>query len=220
MSEPGVNTNRKVVRLAIRRVERRVPGLGPAVFRAPSVGDEMRLVPFYDAEAPNHRAFVNETVATTLETPVVDPADVDTWTERARGIARVSVAEAAGCTREYRRLAGSSFSGDERLYRAMRARHERQLEHLRRTMAGVSENVVRLVGRTHKAVRQTGVLESVEHNQRHLQLTGPVKMWRSLIMGLVLPAGLTRTGPDCVSLPGFVGRSGKAMWCTRPDGLV
>src|SRR5512132_4689549 len=39
-------------------------------------------------------------------------------------------------------------------------------------------------------------------------LTGPVKMWWSLIMGLVLPAGLTRTGPDYVSLPGFVGLSG------------
>jgi hypothetical protein len=38
--------------------------------------------------------------------------------------------------------------------------------------------------------------------------------------GLVLPAGLTRTGPDYVSLPGFVGRSGKTTWCTRPDGLV
>jgi hypothetical protein len=38
--------------------------------------------------------------------------------------------------------------------------------------------------------------------------------------GLVLPAGLTRTGPDYVSLPGFVGLSGKTTWCTRPDGLV
>jgi hypothetical protein len=139
MSEPGENTNRKVVRLEIRRVERRVPGLGMGVFRAPSVGDEMRLAPFYDAEAPNHRAFVNETVATTLESPVVDAADVDTWTERARAIARVAVAEAAGCTREYRRLAGSGFSGDERLYRAMRTRHKRQLEHLQRTMAAASE---------------------------------------------------------------------------------
>ena len=53
-----------------------------------------------------------------------------------------------------------------------------------------------------------------------IPLTGPVKMWLSLIMGLVLPAGLTRTGPDCVSLPGFVGLSGKTTWCTRPDGLV
>jgi hypothetical protein len=51
-------------------------------------------------------------------------------------------------------------------------------------------------------------------------VTGPVKMWRSLIMGLVLPAGLTRTGPDCVSLPGFVGLSDKTTWCTRPGGLV
>src|SRR5687768_12616012 len=57
--------------------------------------------------------------------------------------------------------------------------------------------------------------------------------------GLVLPAGLTRTGPDCVSLPGFVGLSGKPRgardrtgwcdliracalkprhWCVRPPG--
>jgi hypothetical protein len=169
MSEPSENTNRKVVRLEIRRVERRVPGLGTAVFRAPSVGDEMRLAPFYDAEAPNHRAFVNETVATTLESPVVDAANVDTWTERARAIARVAVAEAAGCTRDYRRLAGSGLGGDERLYRATRARHERQLEHLRRTMAGMSENVARLVERTHKAVRQSGVLGSSEQNQRQVQ---------------------------------------------------
>jgi hypothetical protein len=158
-----------VVRLEIRRVERRVPGLGTAVFRTPSVGDEMRLAPFYDAEVPNYRAFVNETVATTLESPVVDAADVDAWTERARAIARVAVAEAAGCTRDYRRLAGSGFSGDERLYRAMRARHERQLEHLQRTMVAVSENVVRMVEATHKAVRQSGVLESIAHNQRQMQ---------------------------------------------------
>ena len=169
MSQPGENTNRKVVRLEIRRVERRVPGLGTAVFRAPSVGDEMRLAQFYDAEAPDHRAFVNETVAATLESPVVDAVDVDAWTERARAIARVAVAEATGCTRDYRRLAGSGFSGDERLYRAMRARHERQLEHLQRTMAAVSDNVVRLVERTQKAVRQSGVLESIEHNQRQMQ---------------------------------------------------
>jgi hypothetical protein len=169
MSEPGENTSRKAVRLELRRVKRRVPGLGVAVFRAPSVGDEIRLAPFYDAEAPNHRDFVNETVATTLESPVVDTADVDAWTERARAIARVAVAEAAGCTRDYRRHAGSGFSGDERLYRAMRARHERQLEHLQQTMAGVSENVVRLVEATHKAVRQSGVLESIARNQRHVQ---------------------------------------------------
>ena len=86
---------------------------------------------------------VNETVAAMLSHPVVGAADVDSWTERARAMARVAVAEAAGCTRDYRRLAGSGLSGDERLYRAMHARHERQLEHLQRTMAAVSENVVR-----------------------------------------------------------------------------
>jgi hypothetical protein len=36
-----------------------------------------------------------------------------------------------------------------------------------------------------------------------MAMTGSVKMLGSLIMGLVLPAGLTRTGPDYVSAPGF-----------------
>ena len=148
MSQPGENESGKVIRLEARRVERRVPGIGTAVFRAPSVGDEMRLAQFYDAEAPDHRAFVNETVAATLESPVVDAADVDLWTERARAIARVAVAEAAGCRRDYRRLAGSGLSGDERLYRAMRARYERQLEELRSAVAAASDNVVRLFERT------------------------------------------------------------------------
>jgi hypothetical protein len=169
MSQPGENASRKVIRLKARRVERRVPSIGTAVFRAPSVGDEMRLAQFYDAEAPDHRAFVNETVAATLESPVVDAADVDLWTERARAIARVAVAEAAGCRRDYRRLAGSGLSGDERLYRAMRARYERQLEQLRSAVAAASDNVVRLFERTQRAVRQSGVLESIERNQRQMQ---------------------------------------------------
>jgi hypothetical protein len=169
MSRPGEDASDKVIRLEARRVKRRVPGIGAAVFRAPSLDDEVRLAQFYDAEAPDHRAFVNETVAATLKSPVVDADAVDLWTERARAIARVAVAEAAGCTRDYRRLAGSGLSGDERLYRAMRARHERQLEHLQQTKAAVSENVVRLVERTHRAVRQSGVLGSIEHNQRQVQ---------------------------------------------------
>jgi hypothetical protein len=169
MSRPGEDASGKVIRLEARRVKRRVPGIGTAVFRVPSLDDEVRLAQFYDAEAPDHRAFVNETVAATLESPVVDADAVDLWTERARAIARVAVAEAAGCTRDYRRLAGSDLSGDERLYRTMRARHERQLEHLQRTMAAVSENVVGLVERTHRAVRQSGVLGSIEHNQRQVQ---------------------------------------------------
>jgi hypothetical protein len=121
MSQPGDNASGKVIRLEARRVERRVPGIGTAVFRAPSVDDDMRLAQFYDAEAPDHRAFVNETVAATLESPMVDAADVDLWTERARALARVAVAEAADCRRDYRRLAGSGLTGDERLFRAVRA---------------------------------------------------------------------------------------------------
>jgi hypothetical protein len=152
MSQPGENVTRRVIRLEIRRVERRVPGIGTGTFRALSAGDEMRLAQFYDAESPDHRAFVNEVVAATLESPEVDAGDVDAWKERARAIARVAVAEAANCMRDYRRLAGSGLSGDERLYRAMRTRHERQLGHLQHTMAAVSENVVRLVDRTHKVL--------------------------------------------------------------------
>jgi hypothetical protein len=148
MSRLGENEGRKVIRLEIRRVERRVPGIGPAVFRAPSVTDEMRLAEFYTAEAPDHRAFVNELIAVTLKTPEVNAADVDTWTERARAIARVAVAEAADCTRDYRRLAGSGLNGDERLYRAMGACHERQLEHLRQATAAVRENVLHMVQQT------------------------------------------------------------------------
>ena len=71
MSQPGENASGKAIRLEARRVERRVPGIGTAVFRAPSVDDEMRLAQFYDAQAPDHRAFVNQTVAATLQSPGV-----------------------------------------------------------------------------------------------------------------------------------------------------
>jgi hypothetical protein len=90
MSRPGEDASGKVIRLEARRVKRRVPGIGTAVFRAPSLDDEVRLAQFYHAEAPDHRAFVNETVAATLESPVVDADAVDLWTERARAIARVA----------------------------------------------------------------------------------------------------------------------------------
>jgi hypothetical protein len=169
MSKPRDDENRKVVRLETRRVQRRIPGLGVAVFRELSLSDEMRLAQFFDAEVPDDRAFVNEAVAASLERPVVDAVDVDAWTERARAIARVAVAEVGGCTLVYRRLAGSGLSGDERLYRAMRVRHERQLERLRQTMAAASENVVRLVNSTHEAVRRSGVLEYIERSQRQVQ---------------------------------------------------
>jgi hypothetical protein len=36
MSQPGENASGKVIRLEARRVERRVPGIGTAVFRAPN----------------------------------------------------------------------------------------------------------------------------------------------------------------------------------------
>jgi hypothetical protein len=67
MSKPGEDASGKVIRLEARRVKRRVPGIGAAVFRAPSLDDEVRLAQFYDAEAPDQRAFVNETVAATLK---------------------------------------------------------------------------------------------------------------------------------------------------------
>jgi hypothetical protein len=121
MSQPDGNAEKRVVRLEMRRVERRIPSVGMAVFRSPVGRCEGLIARFYAAQTPDHRAFVNEMVAATLEAPAVDPADVDTWTERARAIARVAIADAAGCASDYRRLAGSGLSGDERLYRAMRA---------------------------------------------------------------------------------------------------
>jgi len=169
MSQPAENESRKVIRLEIRRVERRVPGVGTALFRAPSIRDEMRLAEFHTAEVPDHRAFVNQMIAATLASPEVAAADVDAWTERARAIARVAVAEATGCIRYYRRLAGSGLSGDEKLYRAMRTCHERQIEQLRRATASMSENVVRMVEQTGKALLQSGVFEYLERNQRQMQ---------------------------------------------------
>ena len=59
---------RRVARVAIRRVERRVPGLGVCVFRAPSVGADMRLTHYYEADGPDVRSFVNEVFAAVVET--------------------------------------------------------------------------------------------------------------------------------------------------------
>jgi hypothetical protein len=121
MSQPDENADKKVVRLEMQRTERSIPGIGMAIFRSPVDSGERLFARFYAAEAPDHRAFVNEMIAETLEAPEVDAAQVDTWTERARAIARVAIADAAGCALGYRRLAGSGLSGDERLYRAIQA---------------------------------------------------------------------------------------------------
>jgi hypothetical protein len=51
----------------------------------------------------------------------------------------------------------------------MRARYERQPEQLRSAVAAASDNVVRLFERTQRAVRQSGVLASIERNQRQMQ---------------------------------------------------
>src|SRR3990170_744091 len=118
---------RKVVRLVRRQVERRVPTLGTCVFTAPSVAVDMRLARHYSAEEPDIRAFVNDLLVAVVETPELDAATVGALSERGRATMRVAAAEACGCTRAYRHLAGSGLSGDERLFQAMRDRHEQNI---------------------------------------------------------------------------------------------
>ncbi len=69
MSSHDDNAKENVIRLEIRRIERRIPGLGPAVFRIPGADAEMRLAHFYDDDAPDHRAFVSELIAVALSRP-------------------------------------------------------------------------------------------------------------------------------------------------------
>lgn len=166
MSDSGENVN--VVRLVRRRVERRVPGVGACVFTAPSVAVDMRLAHYYAADEPDVRSFVNELVAAVAETPL-DEAGVDALSERARGIARVAVAEAAGCDRAYRRLTGSGVSGDERLFRAMRERHEENLERVRDAVGAMNDNVVRMVQRTRRTLLQSGALDFFERSRRQVE---------------------------------------------------
>jgi hypothetical protein len=169
MSVRGDNEKENVIRFESRRIERGVPGLGAAVFRVPGADAEMRLAHFYDDEAPDHHVFVSELIAVALESPEVDVARVEGLSERARAIARVAVAEVTGCTRDYRRHVGSGMEGDERLFHAMRARHDRQLEQLRLAAAAMNENVVRMVERARKAVIQSGAVEYLERNQRQFE---------------------------------------------------
>lgn len=158
----------KVVRLERHRVSRRVPGLGEVVFVAPFAGAELRLAQFYVDEGPDYRTFVNEAIAAVVEAPSLSPAQVDVLSERARAIARVAVSEAAGCSREYRRYAGSGLTGDERLYRAMRTHHEAQLEQIRQATAAVAANVVRMGDRVRKALIAPAVLDQLQRSQRQM----------------------------------------------------
>jgi hypothetical protein len=163
---------RNAVRLVRRSIERHVPGLGACVFTAPGVATDMRLAIYYSAAEPDVRAFVNELIAAVVQVPVVDAADVDALTERGRAIARVAVAEAAGCDRAYRRHAGSGLTGDERLFRAMRERHEENLERVRDAVGAMNDNVVRIVERTRRTLLDSGALDFVERNRRQIEQFG------------------------------------------------
>jgi hypothetical protein len=165
----GAEMADNVVRIETRRVRRRVPGLGEAVFRAPAAADERPLGAYHAADESGFRAFVNELIAATLESPTVNPARVDGLSERARATARVAVADACGCAHAYRRLARSGMSGDERLYRAMRARYEEQLERMRRVSVAVTDNVIRMAERTRKALIGGGTVDYLARPQRQME---------------------------------------------------
>jgi hypothetical protein len=159
----------KVVPLTRREVERRVPSLGTCVFTAPSVAVDTQLAHYYSADEPDVRAFVNELVAAVVKTPELDAAEVDSLSESARAIMRVATAEAAGCGRAYHRLAGSGLGGEERLYRAMRERHEENIARVRDAVGAMHDNVVRMVERTQRTLRQAGALDFVERNRRQIE---------------------------------------------------
>lgn len=158
-----------VVRFVRRQVERHVPTLGKCVLSAPSVAVDMRLAHYFSAHEADARAFVNELLAAVVETPELDAASVDALSERGRAIMRVAAVEACGCSRAYRRLAGSGLSGDERFFQAMRVRHEDNLAHLRDALGAMNDNVVRMVERAQKTLLDTGALAFVQRNQRHLE---------------------------------------------------
>jgi hypothetical protein len=156
-----------VARFERRRLERRVPGLGDCVFRAPAAAEEIRLAAYYVSEA-DARAFANKLVAAALESPDVDAERVDGLSERARAIARVAVTDVLGCKGEYKRSAGSGLGGDERLLRVMKDRHQRQLDQLQRVATAVTGNVVRMVERARDAVVKSGTLDNLERYQRRM----------------------------------------------------
>ena len=155
-----------VLRLVTRRVERRLPRVGTARFRAPSARAEAELAPFY-ADGADARAFANALIALALEQPVVSAADVDGWSERARAIARVATSEVMGCAQHYRRLAGSGLSGDERLLAAIRVRQDDIRARLRAANAALRASVVRGVDPTR--VLGSTVVEQMLRQQRQLE---------------------------------------------------
>jgi hypothetical protein len=159
--------DRRALRLVTRRIERRLPGVGLARFRAPTAGAEEELAPFYSADA-DPRAFASALIAIALEEPVVSAADVDGWSERKRAVARVASADACGCLAAYRRLAGSGLSGDERLLKAMRARNDEIRKRLMAANAALRNNVVRLVDRV-GLPQQPSAIEMIMRQQRQFE---------------------------------------------------
>lgn len=155
-----------VLRLVTRRVERRLPGVGPALFRAPSARDEAALAPFY-AEGADAREFVSALIALALEEPVATAVEVNGWSERTRAIARVATADVSGCLKHYRRLAGSGRSGDERLLAGMRERQDEIRERLRAANAALRANVS-LGFDPARALRSTAV-ERMLRQQRQIE---------------------------------------------------
>jgi hypothetical protein len=163
-----------VLRLEPRRLERRIPGVGIVRFRAPAAAAEEALEPLYAEGGVEARAFVNALVAACVESPHVEAADVDGWSERARAIARVAAAQTIGCFAAYRRFADSGLGGDERLREAMKKRKGELAERLRLAMAalGPSLNVTRMFDPSR--LTATGAVERMLRQQRQIdQLVKP-----------------------------------------------
>jgi hypothetical protein len=199
---------RRSLHLMTRRIERRLPGVGLARFRAPAAGAEEELAPFYGGDA-DARAFASALIAIALEEPVVSAADVDGWSERKRAIARVASADVCGCLGPYRRLAGSGLSGDERLLQAMRARNDDIGKRLMAANAALRNNVVRLVDRVR--LPQPSAIEMIIRQQRqfeHLLSPPYVEQMQRLSrqVGMLRPSyfeQLAKTQHRLFSLPPF-----------------
>jgi hypothetical protein len=158
---------RRVLHIEARSVERRLPSLGVVRFRSPTIADERGRRAF-DAGETDARAFANALIAVAIQEPRVSASDVDTWSERTRAIARVATAEVSGCLGEYRRLAGSGRTGDERLLAAMHAHNRRIAEQFAQIGAMLRNNVSHTFEQA-RFVFQPSLIEKIERQRRQIE---------------------------------------------------
>lgn len=106
-------------------VSREIRGLGRVQVEVLSLGIGADLAEEYFGQPTrvNYHRFVSALIARLVSSPELTAAEADRLSSSVRASLRLAIAEAAGVRPTYRRLAGTSLSGDERLFAVLLEEH-------------------------------------------------------------------------------------------------